>query len=76
MVIVHFCGGPGGGWEMLTRPIRPFISAIDVSDLNRAMDDSDLYAFGFNPSRLCRDEQPDRPLGARFAGGTRQHPLS
>lgn len=39
----------GLGVELL---IRPFISAIDGSDLNRVMIGSDLYVLEFNPSYL------------------------
>lgn len=33
--------------------VRLLISRIDDSDLNRAIDDLNLYAFRFNPIRPC-----------------------
>lgn len=48
------------------RPIKPFILAIDGSNLNRAMNVEDLYAVRL--SRSCQDERPDQPLDTHFAG--------
>lgn len=49
----------GGVWQRYPHPIQLFISVIDGSDLYRTIDDSDLYAIKYNPSRLCRDERLD-----------------
>ncbi|KAI8570930.1 hypothetical protein RHMOL_Rhmol01G0077500 [Rhododendron molle] len=38
---------------------RLVISIINGSDLYRAMDGLDLYAFKFNSNHSCRNERPD-----------------
>lgn len=47
------------------QPIRPLISIINGSNLNRAMNGSNMYALRFDPNRLYRDEQLNWSLCTR-----------
>lgn len=51
---------------------RLFISAINSSDLYRAINISNLYAFRYNPNCLCLNKRPDQSLGTALQGNARQ----
>lgn len=56
------------------RSIQPFTLGIDGLDLDRAIEDSDLYALRINPNPPYRDEWLDAARHPTWQGVAWQHP--
>lgn len=50
-----------GGRDSEMLPSISMWTGADRTDFKRAIDGSDLYAFRFDSSPLCRDDRPNRP---------------